>query len=257
LFNNMYAPQQMAAQRLLARGANWIYYIAALSLIYTIIDAVGGQIPGGFGLGTIYALHAAGTIATVAGVMLAAIFGVLGYFAHQRKPWAFIAVIVLYGIDGVVDLTVFNIIGTVFHAWALFSIVRGFLSIAQVNHWENVATQQPMGYGGAPPPATGAWPPPPGVPMMGQAPVAPPPPSGQWLGSEPAQPQWPNQQQPPQPQYPNQQQPAQPQWPDPQQPQQPQWPNQQQPQQPQWPNQQPTQPQQPPSQWPGQQPPGQ
>lgn len=126
----------------LKSGANWFYWIAALSLINSLISAFGGQwnfivglgitqvVDGLFSMGGDAAsgLTAAKIIGLVINLFIAGLFAGFGYFAGMAQKWAFIVGIVLYALDGALFLIVGDILAIGFHIFALFWIVKGFLS---------------------------------------------------------------------------------------------------------------------------------
>jgi hypothetical protein len=118
-------------------GARWFFWIAALSLINSIVSLANGhwnflaglgitQVISGLAIGLSEQL---GTIATVIAVALnltvALVFVVFGLLAQKRHTWAFILGMVVYGLDGLIFLLVQDWLAIAFHAFVLYSLYRG------------------------------------------------------------------------------------------------------------------------------------
>lgn len=124
----------------LRRGANWFYWLAALSLINSIIVLVGGntqflfglgvtQFVDGFGLAFIQeAPESATVISAVTFCISAAIAGVVvvfGVLANRVKEWAFVVGMVLYVLDALLLVLIEHWLAVAFHAWVLFALFGG------------------------------------------------------------------------------------------------------------------------------------
>ena len=127
-------------------GAQWFFWIAGLSIINTISAFSGGSFGFVIGLGVTQAIDGlAGNgetsgkvIALILNLIAVGIFVFFGVFARRRHAWAFLAGMVLYGLDGLIFLLVKDWIGVGFHAFALWCIWVGF----QANQKLNRATQR-------------------------------------------------------------------------------------------------------------------
>ena len=60
-------------------------------------------------------------------------FVVFGIFANKRQHWAFIAGMILFGLDGMISLLIQDWLGLGFHAFALYCIFRGFAASREMN----------------------------------------------------------------------------------------------------------------------------
>lgn len=115
-------------------GASWFYWIAALSLVNSIVAFTGSSWRFILGLGITQiidgmAQHGEGSSAAVALILnflVAAVFVVLGIFAHKGQLWAFIVGMILFALDGVIFLLAQDWIGVAFHAFVLYCFFRGF-----------------------------------------------------------------------------------------------------------------------------------
>jgi hypothetical protein len=169
LFNT--EPQQTATEveryqleQRLRSGAHWFYWIAALSLVTSLISLSGGQWGFAISLGvtqfldavanglTAQGFHGAVRVITLAFDLGAvALFAALGYLASKGHGWAFILGMVLYALDGVVTLLVGLWLGTAFHAFALYSIYGGYRAYTQLK-----SLAAPPQHAPPPPPAPAA-----------------------------------------------------------------------------------------------------
>lgn len=143
-------PQDSIEQHQLAErmksGARWFYWIAALSLITSIISLAGGHWAFLVSLGVTQFIDAianaaaprAGNavkiVAFVFDVISVGIFALIGYFASKRHSWVFILGMALYALDALILLLVMESpwLGLAFHAFALFSIFGGYKACARL-----------------------------------------------------------------------------------------------------------------------------
>lgn len=134
----------------LSSGANWFYWIAALSLINSVITLFEGNWNFAIGLGVTQIID--GVSLAVSGesggnfvkfvafsldFIVAGVFALLGVFANKRQNWAFIVGMVLYLLDGLIFLLVGGFLGLILHGLALFYLFRGFSAARQLNQLGN------------------------------------------------------------------------------------------------------------------------
>jgi hypothetical protein len=120
-------------------GAQWFYWIAALSSINAVLALVGQQWRFILGLGTTQLIQEIAAEAGGAHVKAGLIsFAVIGFFAFLGKRavqgygWAFVTGMVVYGLDGLIFLLVQDWIGVGFHGFAVAMIMRGYLAARQL-----------------------------------------------------------------------------------------------------------------------------
>lgn len=119
-------------------GAQWFYWLAALSLINSGLALAGQEWRFILGLGVtqiVQELAKSGDGATTAGLVslaVIAIFAGLGYQAVKGAAWAFPLGMTLYALDGVVFLLIQDWVGVGFHVFALAMILRGYLAARQL-----------------------------------------------------------------------------------------------------------------------------
>jgi hypothetical protein len=132
-------PAQIAAARNRAvtrSGARWFYWIAGLSLVNSVLFLTGSNWSFVVGLGMADAANAFGQFAITGttGIIVALSFDVLiaggfaglGLVAQKGAGWAFIAGMVVYGLDAALLVWAADWLSVAFHGLALFYIYRGF-----------------------------------------------------------------------------------------------------------------------------------
>jgi hypothetical protein len=132
------ALEAMAAlERQVRSGADWFFWIAALSVINSIIALSGSQAGFVVGLGVTQVidavalsseldLGAAGkAVCLVLDVLAAGLFALFGAFARKRHGWAFVVGMGLYALDGLLLALFQNWLSVGFHVFALYCIFSG------------------------------------------------------------------------------------------------------------------------------------
>ena len=121
-------------------GAKWFYWIAGLSMINSIVVMTGGNFHFVVGLGITSVVDAVakrlGSRGSVLDIVIngcmAGVFVLFGTFALKMQRWAFVVGMALYAIDGLLLLSVRDILGVAFHAYVLFALYRGFTAAKMV-----------------------------------------------------------------------------------------------------------------------------
>lgn len=126
-------------------GANWFYWIAALSVINGIAFVAGANYHflAGLGLTEIAdaviaasieqgASSALRFVSLIFNLILVISFALIGYFAGKFFKTAFLLGIVAYLVDALVVLLIGDYFMAGFHAFALFFIIRGFLACREL-----------------------------------------------------------------------------------------------------------------------------
>jgi len=127
------------------RGANWFYWIAGLSVVNTVIFVAGGNVHFLAGLGITEIADAVidASIREGAPVALKAVsivfdlivimgFVLAGYFANKLSRTAFLVGIIFYAIDAVIVLLLQDFFMAAFHAFAGYSLIRGYLACREL-----------------------------------------------------------------------------------------------------------------------------
>jgi hypothetical protein len=128
---------EMARQTQLVRsGASWLIWIAGLSLVNSVLFVAGSNWSFFLGLGATQFSDAIGkdiitgttgeVLALAVDVVIAGIFGGLGYVSRSGAQWSFIVGMVLLVLDTLLLAWVTDWAAVAFHGLALYFIVRGF-----------------------------------------------------------------------------------------------------------------------------------
>ncbi|HXM36594.1 MAG TPA: hypothetical protein VN920_15475 [Pyrinomonadaceae bacterium] len=156
-------------------GARWFYWIAALSLITSLIMLSGSNWRFILSLGTTQLItdiakatsrdlgNVGTAIAVVFDLLAAGLFAGLGVLAGKRYLGAFVAGMILFGLDALVLILSQDWIGIIFHVLVLYWIFTGFnacrlLLTLQREAAQNYAVNLVSGAGTTPPPAQSAPP---------------------------------------------------------------------------------------------------
>ena len=137
--NNDYGYHAELSQRF-ASGANWFYWIAGLTLVTSLIGLLGGnwsfllslgitQVIDGFAL---YFAESFGeapkVIAIVLDIFITAIFVGFGYLAGKRHMWAYLTGMILFLLDSLISVVIFDWLGILMHGFALVMMIRGYIA---------------------------------------------------------------------------------------------------------------------------------
>lgn len=127
------------------KGAGWFFWIAFLSIINSLIVALNGNLNFIIGLGITQIIDAIVMFPEPGGfnidkttglsldLIITSVFFLFGYYAKQKKSWAFIVGMVLYGLDGLIFLPFQDFWGFGFHVFALIMIFKGFQAVLVLN----------------------------------------------------------------------------------------------------------------------------
>jgi hypothetical protein len=111
-------------------GASWFYWVAALSVINSVLlmTNVGFGFAVGLGLTTItdVALANKPAIALVISILCSGVIALFGYFAIKRHVWAFIVGLLMLLLDTGLCVLIQSWISVAFHVWAIVSIFMAF-----------------------------------------------------------------------------------------------------------------------------------
>jgi hypothetical protein len=120
-------------ERIVRNGSNWLFFIAAFSLINYFVYLFDGNINFIIGLGITqifaYSTKASGQtlnmLAIIITSILGAIFAVCGIFSRKGKVWAFVVGIIVYAPDTLLFLIVYDWLSIIFHGIALYFLIQG------------------------------------------------------------------------------------------------------------------------------------
>lgn len=135
-------------------GVSWFYWIAALSLINTLVVLFEGSwnFIAGLGVtqlidGFAYAFaESFGSpfiyIGLLINLVIIGVCFVCGFLAHKKKKWAIILGMVFYSLDTILFLIFKDYLSIAFHVYAIFSIFKGYKAINELTKLENVITEE-------------------------------------------------------------------------------------------------------------------
>lgn len=153
----MYDADHIRHAELLQRyknGANWFYWIAGLTIVTSIIAFGGGGWRFFISLGSTQLIDsiaaalaervgsAAKVVALVLDLLVTATFVVLGVLAGKKHLWAYVAGMVLFLLDGLVNLVIQDWIGLIAHVVVLVLMVPGFQAGRELLSLEETMAQQ-------------------------------------------------------------------------------------------------------------------
>jgi hypothetical protein len=124
----------------LKSGASWYYWVAALSLVNSIVAFTGSDWRFIIGLGITQIFDGIGQelagagrfVALALDLAAAGVFVLFGVFANKGHLWAFITGMILFALDGLIFLLVQDWIGVAFHVFVLYCLFRGAQACRQL-----------------------------------------------------------------------------------------------------------------------------
>ncbi|UCF63183.1 MAG: hypothetical protein JSW33_11495 [bacterium] len=140
-------------------GANWFYWIAALSVINSLIILFGGEISFIVGLGITQIVDAVSWelknsegmnldyLFFMVSLFISGVFVIFGYFSRKRMTSVYITGMVLYAADGLIFLLVGDWLSIGFHVFVLFSLFGGLKALKTINasYQPELSMNKPIG----------------------------------------------------------------------------------------------------------------
>jgi hypothetical protein len=135
-------------------GVHWFYWIAALTMVTSLMSLAGGGWRFFLSLGVTQLIdaiavelsaslgNATKVIAIVLDIFAVAVFAGVGFLAGKQYLWAYVVGLVLFLLDGVVSLVFGDWLGVVVHAIVLFVMFRAFRSGLELSELERLRVQQ-------------------------------------------------------------------------------------------------------------------
>jgi hypothetical protein len=133
-------------------GAGWFATIGIFSIINSLIFFFNGSLYFPVGLGATQlvdaisrlaaetqgteAISVLATITIFVDLAIAGLFLLFSSLAKKRNKVAYLIGIILYGIDGILVLLFADFFGAAFHAFGLFSLIRGYRALTSLEEWE-------------------------------------------------------------------------------------------------------------------------
>jgi len=136
--------QSLAAQVAVKRGANWLYWIAGLSLVNTIVAVTGGNFHFVLGLGITGVTDAfrspqARIVGYFIDLLVLGFFLMCGYMAGKMHKWAFLMGMGFYALDAALTALAQDWLSFAFHVYAIVCIWRGFSHVNAAKETSQVA----------------------------------------------------------------------------------------------------------------------
>lgn len=161
MFSNELGYEAQALEQKSKSGARWFFWIAGLTIITSTISLFGGGFAFFLSLGTTQFLDgvarglsqefgdATKIIALVLDILVAGVFGLIGWLALKRHLWSFIVGMALFVIDALILLAFQIWISFAFHLLVVFWIFKGYQAARQLSELERQMKLMPP----PPPPA--------------------------------------------------------------------------------------------------------
>jgi len=144
--------ERLRLEKRFKEGANWFLWIAGLSLVNSIMLAIGGGWNFLIGLGitqfvdgfaSVAAAYFGSEVSTMIQILaliidvgVAGVFALLGFLARKRHRWGFIVGMILYALDGLIFLIVPDFVSIGFHVFALFWMFTGLRASRRLGELE-------------------------------------------------------------------------------------------------------------------------
>ena len=137
--NNDYGHHAELSARF-ASGANWFYWIAGLTLVTSLIGLLGGSWGFALSLGitqvidglALYVTDSLGeapkVIAIVLDILITAMFVGFGYLANKRHMWAYLTGMIVFLLDSLISIAIYDLLGIIIHGFALVMMIRGYIA---------------------------------------------------------------------------------------------------------------------------------
>jgi len=142
--NSDLSTQKLRAEQVVKSGAGWFIWIAALSVVNSVVGWVGGGVHFIVGLGVTQVVDVLAKQQGSSGLLLeviinglvVGIFALFWNFAGKGQSWAFILGMSLYAIDGLLLLFFRDIFSVAFHGYALYRIYQGMSAVPVLHRLE-------------------------------------------------------------------------------------------------------------------------
>lgn len=139
------AEEKIKTENMLRGKASNFFWIAGLSIVNSVVSAIGGGITFVIGLAITQIIDAVaqyavedltGNTATIiqiaafmVNLLIAGLFVLFGIFASKQKKWAFLVGMILYLADGVLSLIFKDYFGFAFHVFLLIGLFTGYRAL--------------------------------------------------------------------------------------------------------------------------------
>jgi hypothetical protein len=139
--NQALVEEKLKLQGRVRSGAGWLFAVAGFSVINSTLVFFNANLHFIVGLGITQIADGVGKGAgrggAIAGLVvslfMAGLFALFGKFAREENQWAFIAGIVIYGLDGLIFLAFGQMLDLAFHAFAIYCMFQGLRALGALN----------------------------------------------------------------------------------------------------------------------------
>lgn len=143
--NQAQVEQKLRLQARMRSGAGWLMAVAIFSVINSALGMFDAKLHFIVGLGVTQIVDGigkvGGTAGSVAGFVIsliaAGVFLLFWKFAREGQQWAFLIGMILYALDGLLFLGFGLWLDLAFHAFAVFSMYKGFAALNELNAIKN------------------------------------------------------------------------------------------------------------------------
>ena len=153
--NQAQVEQKLRLQARMRSGAGWLMAVAIFSVINSALGLFDAQIHFIVGLGITQIVDGIGKVGGAAGsvagfvvsLLAAGVFMLFWKFAREGQQWAFLVGMILYALDGLLFLGFGLWLDLAFHAFAVFSMYKGFAALNELsalNRQQSQFTAQPI-----------------------------------------------------------------------------------------------------------------
>lgn len=139
--NQAQVEQKLRLQARMRSGAGWLMAVAIFSVINSALGMFDAKLHFIVGLGVTQIVDGIGKVGGAAGsvagfvisLIAAGVFLLFWKFAREGQQWAFLVGMILYALDGLLFLGFGLWLDLAFHAFAVFSMYKGFQALSQLN----------------------------------------------------------------------------------------------------------------------------
>ena len=137
--------EKLKTENQFKNGANWFYWIAALSVINSMIILLGGEISFIVGLGLTQIVDAIAwefknsggmnldVVFFLVSLFISGVFALFGYFSRKMMMGIYVTGMILYALDGLIFFLVGDWLSIGFHVFVLFSLYGGLKALKVIN----------------------------------------------------------------------------------------------------------------------------
>ena len=156
----------LRADMVFRSGSRWFFWIAGLSMLNSIVFRMEGSITFLGSLGVTQIIDIMSRIYVEEGILenanmvsgfsmlvilfFSGLYVIFGLLTRKKIKWAFFVGTILYVIDGLILVLIQDYINAAFHGYILFSLIRGWKAIHDLNKVKELSDFDP------PPPSSGS-----------------------------------------------------------------------------------------------------